>query len=147
MSDHDRFEIDYRAAIVHCFKKLGHAQGTSGCIAFARGAEWMRDVIAARSGQAASGSSQGARSDVPNGVGQPEAPTAAPLEPFRTALVELVELENLRIRAGTISPVEPGCEKEVLMDEWRRRIRPAWSNARAVLATHPPARSVERNDK
>lgn len=34
----------------------------------------------ARSGQAASGSSQGARSDVQNGVGvgQPEAPTAAP---------------------------------------------------------------------
>lgn len=94
-----------------------------------------------RSGQAASGSQENARSDVQNGVGQPEAPTAAPLEPFRAALAELVELENLRIRAGTISPAEPGCEKEVLMDEWRRRIRPAWSNARAVLADHPPARS------
>lgn len=46
-------EIDYPAAIAYCYKKLGHAQGTKGCIAFARGAEWMRDQIA--SAQAAEG--------------------------------------------------------------------------------------------
>jgi len=32
--------IDYKAAIHHCWTTLGHAQGTRGCIAFARGAEW-----------------------------------------------------------------------------------------------------------
>ena len=52
----------------------------------------------------------------------------------REALAELVRLEDLRIRAGTISPVDPGCEKEVLMDLWRQGIRPAWSAARAALA-------------
>jgi hypothetical protein len=33
-------EIDYKAAIAHCHATLGHEQGTRGCIAFARGAEW-----------------------------------------------------------------------------------------------------------
>jgi hypothetical protein len=40
-------EIDYTALIAHCYLTLGHAQGTKGCIAFARGAEWMRDQLAA----------------------------------------------------------------------------------------------------
>jgi len=38
-------EIDYAAAIAHCYTTLGHAQGTKGCVAFARGAEWMRDQL------------------------------------------------------------------------------------------------------
>ena len=37
--------IDYSAAIAYCYKTLGHQQGTKGCIAFARGAEWMRDQL------------------------------------------------------------------------------------------------------
>jgi len=52
----------------------------------------------------------------------------------REALAELVRLEDLRTRAGKINPVEPGCEKEVLMNEWRQGIRPAWAAARAALA-------------
>lgn len=39
--------INWQAAIEHCYKTLGHAQGTKGCIAFAKGAEWMRDQLAA----------------------------------------------------------------------------------------------------
>jgi hypothetical protein len=55
------------------------------------------------------------------------------LDSAREALAELVACEDLRIRAGKISPVEPGCEKEVLMDEYRRRDRFAWEAARAAL--------------
>jgi len=40
-------EIDYPAAIAHCYATLGHAQGTKGCIAFARGAEWAREQLIA----------------------------------------------------------------------------------------------------
>jgi hypothetical protein len=58
-------------------------------------------------------------------------------EAMRAALVELVACDDLRIRAGNISPVEPGCEKEVLMDEWRRRNRIAWAAARAAIRAEP----------
>jgi hypothetical protein len=56
----------------------------------------------------------------------------------REALAELVRLQDLRDRADKISPVEPGCEKEVLMDLWRQGLRPAWAKARAALAQPAP---------
>lgn len=40
--------IDYPALIAYCFKTLKHPQGTSGCIAFSRGAEWFRAQVAAQ---------------------------------------------------------------------------------------------------
>lgn len=64
---------------------------------------------------------------------QPQ-PKPVALTDAMVALVDLVACEDIRIRAGWINPVEPGCEKEVLMDEWRKRARPAWAKARAVLA-------------
>jgi hypothetical protein len=54
-------------------------------------------------------------------------------ERAEAALRELVRLEDLRIRAGKISPVEPGYEKEILMDEWRMKIRASWAAARAIV--------------
>lgn len=39
--------IDYKALIAYCYKTLGHQQGTKGCIAFARGAEWALRTYAA----------------------------------------------------------------------------------------------------
>lgn len=39
-------EIDYEAAIKYAFKKFNWRQGTTGCIAFARGAEWYRASLA-----------------------------------------------------------------------------------------------------
>jgi len=56
---------------------------------------------------------------------------------LREALAELVALQDLRDRAGKISPVEPGCEKEVLYEEYRRRQPIAWAIARAALAAQP----------
>lgn len=37
--------INYHKLIEDCYKTTGHAQGTRGCIAFARGAEWYRDQV------------------------------------------------------------------------------------------------------
>jgi hypothetical protein len=56
------------------------------------------------------------------------------IDPIRAALAELVACKDLKERADKISPVEPGCEKEVLMDEYRRRQPLAWKAARAALA-------------
>lgn len=39
-------EIDY-TALIHAAAKIGHAQGTRGCIAFKHGAEWFRSTLAA----------------------------------------------------------------------------------------------------
>lgn len=39
--------IDYKAAIAHCYATLGHQQGTKGCVAFARGAEWSLEQLRA----------------------------------------------------------------------------------------------------
>ena len=87
---------------------------------------------AARSGQAASGSQENARSDVQNGVGQPEAPTAAPLEPAAWA--------DDRAIAGGIGNVVSAATKAY----WERShtIDRAMA-ARMVhpLYAHPPARS------
>lgn len=41
-------EIDYEALIVACYARTKHAQGTRGCIQFARGAEWYREQLEAR---------------------------------------------------------------------------------------------------
>lgn len=38
-------EIDYRRLIEDCFEQTGAAQGTKGCVQFARGAEWFRSVL------------------------------------------------------------------------------------------------------
>lgn len=38
-------EIDYEEAIAYAFEKHGWRQGTTGCIAFSRGAQWMRDKV------------------------------------------------------------------------------------------------------
>ena len=37
--------INYHKLIEDCYKTTGHAQGTHGCIAFARGAEWYRNQV------------------------------------------------------------------------------------------------------
>lgn len=94
--------------------------------------QWNRRT--ARSGQAASGYQENARSDVPNGVGvgQPEAPTAAPLEPAAWA--------DDRAIAGGIGNVVSAATKAY----WERShtIDRAMA-ARMVhpLYAHPPARS------
>ncbi len=36
-------EINYPALIEACFKRTKAAQGTKGCVQFARGAEWFRE--------------------------------------------------------------------------------------------------------
>ena len=38
-------EIDYDALITAAFKRYHYAQGTGPCVAFKRGAEWMRDQV------------------------------------------------------------------------------------------------------
>ena len=53
---------------------------------------------------------------------------------LEAALRELVDCKDLNLRARSISPVEPGFEREILMDEWRVRDREAWSVARNLLA-------------
>lgn len=53
---------------------------------------------------------------------------------LREALAELVELKKMKERADAISPVAPGYEKEILLDEYRRRQPIAWERARAALA-------------
>lgn len=58
----------------------------------------------------------------------------------REVLAELVAAEDLKKRADKISPVEPGFEKEVLMDEYRRLRANAFAAARALLA-EPPAQA------
>lgn len=39
-------DIDYAEMIEAAFKRHKYAQGTGACIAFARGAQWMRDQMA-----------------------------------------------------------------------------------------------------
>lgn len=79
MSERERFEA--WAMSCKCPPELlamGADYGGKGLLA-GQWAAWQAAL--ARSGQAASGSSQGARSDDQSGAGQPEAPTAAPLDP------------------------------------------------------------------
>ena len=57
---------------------------------------------------------------------------------LEAVLREFVDCDDLRTRAGKINPVEPGCEKEVLMDEYRRRFRVAYLRARAALQEKKP---------
>ena len=76
MSERERFEA--WAMSCKCPPELlamGADYGGKGLLA-GQWAAWQAAL--ARSGQAASGSSQGARSDDQSGAGQPEAPTAAP---------------------------------------------------------------------
>lgn len=40
-------QIDYEALIAACYQKTKYAQGTGGCVAFAKGAEWYREQCAA----------------------------------------------------------------------------------------------------
>jgi hypothetical protein len=56
-----------------------------------------------------------------------------------TALKELVDCASLLERWGAISPVEPGCEKELLYEEYIRRNRAAWSRARSLVAARHSA--------
>lgn len=65
-------------------------------------------------------------------------------DPVREALAELVACKDLKERADAISPVEPGCEKELLMLEYQRRRPLAWAAARAVLAEPAPADDLVR---
>lgn len=43
------FQLNCTEAIAYCYKTLGHAQGTTGCIAFWRGAEWALEQVRAAS--------------------------------------------------------------------------------------------------
>jgi hypothetical protein len=46
-------EIDYELLIESCFRQTKYQQGTKGCVAFAKGAEWYRSIAidAAKGGQ------------------------------------------------------------------------------------------------
>ena len=37
--------IDYEALIKACFERTKQAQGTRGCVQFAKGAEWFREQV------------------------------------------------------------------------------------------------------
>lgn len=38
-------QIDYQQLIADCYARTKQAQGTKGCIQFARGAEWWREQM------------------------------------------------------------------------------------------------------
>jgi hypothetical protein len=50
------------------------------------------------------------------------------------AAEKLQECEDVKARADAISPVEPGCEKDVLNDVYRRCKPAAWVALRSAIA-------------
>jgi hypothetical protein len=50
------------------------------------------------------------------------------------AAKKLQECEDVKARADAISPVEPGCEKDVLNDVYRRCKPAAWVALRSAIA-------------
>ena len=56
---------------------------------------------------------------------------------LRAALVELVACRDLFDRYTSISPIEPGCEREVMREERKRREPVAWQAARAAVKDKP----------
>ena len=57
----------------------------------------------------------------------------AELAQAMAALRELVACEDMMERYRAISPIEPGCEREFLREDYRKRNPLAWSAARALV--------------
>lgn len=68
---------------------------------------------------------------------------AAPTEPLRAVLAELVACKDLKHRFQNMRFAKMTAESEVLAREYDRRQPLAWEAARTALATAEPAKQTE----
>lgn len=132
--------IDYKKLISDCYQSTRHAQGTTGCIAFAKGAEWYKNEVELCRRNPAPNASQPmvpTSETVVLSVGPAASPAMPELTPRKRALIRFAlfqfahaahhmateaaqDLKGERFKPGAVKAfMEDAREAEALRDEFR----------------------------